>query len=193
MRKTPGDERLVVHGVYRWESRKTQGAFPMIRKDVVKDWLETHPFDGRAALLIGVLAVGVPTGLRAAVDGVVTGVPISGYVPFVLMSAVLLGWWNATLVALASAILGDALFVGQPNHLLEGPDDVFIVGLFLFVSGVVIGLSNSSGACLQIAGPHPRQTSRPGSSSAWSVGRHGRAGTDRANRCALGPKQKLPG
>jgi hypothetical protein len=111
----------------------------MIRKAVLRTWLEAHPFDGRAAFLVGIVAVGIPTALRASVDGIVTGVPMTGYVPFILISAVLLGWWNASLVALASATLGDLLFVGPPNQLLEGPADMFVVGLFLFVSGVLIG------------------------------------------------------
>jgi hypothetical protein len=111
----------------------------MIRKVVLRDWLEAHPFDGRAALFIGIVAVAIPTALRASVDGVVTGIPVTGYVPFVLASAVLLGPWNASLVALASAFVGDALFVGTPTELLEGPTDIFVVGLFLLVSGVLIG------------------------------------------------------
>ena len=111
----------------------------MIRKAVLRDWLEAHPFDGRVALFIGIIAVGVPTALRASVDGLVTGIPVTAYVPFVLASAVLLGWWNASLVALASAFIGDALFVGRSTELFEGPTDIFVVGLFLFVSGVVIG------------------------------------------------------
>lgn len=111
----------------------------MIRKAVLREWLEAHPFDGRAALFIGIIAVGVPTALRASVDGVVTGMAVTGYVPFVLASAVLLGWWNASLVALASAFVGDALFVGRRPELLEGPADFFVVGLFLIVSAVVIG------------------------------------------------------
>jgi len=111
----------------------------MTVKAVLRRWLESHPFNGRAAIVVGATAVAIPTAIRFAVDGVVSGIPVTGYVPFVLISAVLLGWLNASMVAVASALIGDALFVGPANELLEGPSDVFTVGLFLIVSGVLIG------------------------------------------------------
>jgi hypothetical protein len=111
----------------------------MTVKAVLRRWLESHPFNGRAAIVVGMTAVAIPTAIRLSVDGVVSGTAVTGYVPFVLLSAVLLGWLNASMVAIASALIGDMLFVGRPNQVFEGPSDIFVVGLFLLVSGVLIG------------------------------------------------------
>ena len=111
----------------------------MTIKAVLRRWLESHPFNGRAAIVVGMIAVVIPTAIRLSVDGVVSGTAVTGYVPFVLLSAVLLGWLNASIVAIASALIGDMLFVGRPNQVFEGPSDIFVVGLFLLVSGVLIG------------------------------------------------------
>lgn len=111
----------------------------MTIKAVLRRWLESHPFNGRAAIVVGMIAVAIPTAIRLSVDGVVSGTAVTGYVPFVLLSAVLLGWLNASIVAIASALIGDMLFVGPPNQVFEGPADIFVVGLFLLVSGVLIG------------------------------------------------------
>jgi hypothetical protein len=49
------------------------------------------------ALLCGIFAVALPTAIRAAIDGVVTGCEFTPYLPFVLFSAILLRWWKVAL------------------------------------------------------------------------------------------------
>jgi len=111
----------------------------MLGKPVLKQWLKSHPFSGSVALIIGLLAIAIPTAIRASVDGMVNSMAVTPYIPFVLACAVLLGWWNASLVALVSATIGDVLFVGPPNQFLEGPEDMFVVGVFLIVCAAIIG------------------------------------------------------
>ncbi len=111
----------------------------MLGKSILKKWLAGHPFSGRAALLVGILAVAIPTAVRASVVGVVGGIPVTTYIPFVLAAAVLAGWWTASLVAIASAAMGDVLFVGPPLQFLEGPEDIFVVGVFLLACAAIIG------------------------------------------------------
>jgi len=56
-------------------------------------WLQAPLVTGRLALLCGIAAVAVPTIVRAAIDGVVTGCEFTPYLPFVLITALALGWW----------------------------------------------------------------------------------------------------
>ena len=73
---------------------------------------------GRFAVLGCFLAVALPTAVRAAVNGVVTGCEFTPYLPFVLLTAILVGSWQAGLVALVSVALLGGLFVGPPNEFL---------------------------------------------------------------------------
>ena len=111
----------------------------MLGNASVKDWLVTPPARGRAALLCGLLAVIVPTAVRMSVDGLVTGFAVTPYVPFMLLSAILLVWNQAAVVALTSAIIADALFIGPRGQLLEGPSDLIVVGIFAVAASMVIG------------------------------------------------------
>src|SRR5579864_3654662 len=70
-------------------------------------WLEEPPVTGRYALVGAIAAVAVPTIFRFAVSGSVTGCEFTPYLPFVLLAAILLGWWQAVALAFASvAVLG---------------------------------------------------------------------------------------
>jgi hypothetical protein len=98
-------------------------------------WLRTPLIKGRLALLCGVAAVAIPTMVRAAIDGVVTGCEFTPYLPFVLITALALGWWQAGAVALASAaILGGVL---------SGPAQQQF-GSLCFMSGAAIFLGSSA-------------------------------------------------
>ena len=103
-------------------------------------WLRTPLVTGRSAFLCGVAAVGVPTIVRAAIDGVVTGCEFTPYLPFVLICALALRWWQAGAVALASvAILGGVLFGPTSGHLISS---CFMSGaaIFLASSAIIIGV-----------------------------------------------------
>ena len=105
----------------------------MIRNKLMR-WLQGPPATGALALLVLVLTVAIPAGIRAAIDGVIVGCEFTPYLPFVLLSAVLLRWWQAALVALAAvAILGGA-FIGTHHEF----------GSACFLSGAGIFLASSA-------------------------------------------------
>ncbi|MGZ8347251.1 MAG: DUF4118 domain-containing protein [Allosphingosinicella sp.] len=112
----------------------------MTHIQLFKKWLRTPPLTGGRAIVAAVAAVALPTLIRESVDGVVSGVGFTPYLPFVLLSAVLAGWRHATLVALVSATIADLLFVGPAYQLLEGPSDVFGFITFLVSSALIIVL-----------------------------------------------------
>ena len=99
-------------------------------------WLQ-EPLTGRLAFLCGVVAVAIPTLIRVAVHGTITGCEFTPYLPFVLISAILLRWWQAGIVALASVGIMGGLLGGSPVPLelaCFGP----AAGMFLASSAVMI-------------------------------------------------------
>ena len=91
--------------------------------------------------MVAVAAVAVPTAVRAAVTGVVTGCEFTPYLPFVLASALLLRWWQAAGVALASvAIMGDLIF-GPQSAVLGLPCFASSAAIFLGASAIMIGVA----------------------------------------------------
>jgi hypothetical protein len=102
-------------------------------------WLLAPQFTGRVALFCGIAAVAVPTIVRAAVNGIVTGCEFTPYLPFVFLSAILLKWWQASGIALVStAIMGGLLLDPSSEHFLS---ECFIssAGMFLAGSAAMIG------------------------------------------------------
>lgn len=95
---------------------------------------------GFVPLLWAIVAIAVPTGMQAAVSEFVSGIPFLTYIPFVLLSAILLSWAWAAVVAIVSAFVADFFFVGPPSQLLESPTDVVGVAVFLLSSGLTIFL-----------------------------------------------------
>ena len=82
---------------------------------VIAELLRTPLLRGWMALVGAAIAVGIPTSLRAAVDGVVTGCEFTPYLPFVLASAILLGWRLSVLVTLVSVALMGGLIITPAN------------------------------------------------------------------------------
>jgi hypothetical protein len=107
---------------------------------LLRKWLITTPVTGRQAFACAVAAVGLPTLIRGSLDSVVVGIGFAPYFPFALLAAILLGWRQAAVVALASAVIADALFVGPRYELLNEPTDVFGVVVFLVGTALIIGL-----------------------------------------------------
>jgi len=106
----------------------------------LKKWLVVTPRTGKSALVIAVLAIGLPTILRISLDGVVLGTGLLLYFPFVTLAAVLLEWKTATIIMLVSAGLADWFFNGAPHRLLEEPTDVLDVAMFLSGSTLIVAL-----------------------------------------------------
>jgi len=102
-------------------------------------WLMTPTVRGSQAVLYGAAAVILPTLIRASVIGIVPGCETTAYFPFILMSAIFLGWRYAVIVTLVSAAIIDALFIGSPNQILESASDYFGIGFFLTSSVMIIG------------------------------------------------------
>lgn len=102
-------------------------------------WLRTPLVSGRLAFLCGIAAVGVPTIVRAAIDGVVTGCEFTPYLPFVLITALSLGWWQAGAVALASVAILGGVFFGPTNAHFTSPCFLSSAGIFLASSAAMIG------------------------------------------------------
>jgi hypothetical protein len=108
----------------------------MIRAQAAR-LLGTPVAKGWAAILCVVAAVAVPTVIRAAVNGAVTGCEFTPYLPFVLVSAIMLRWWQAAFVAVASVCIMGGLFQGS----LLNPVACFIpaAGMFIASSAAMIG------------------------------------------------------
>lgn len=111
----------------------------MTRIDALRPWLVNPSVPAGWATFWTAMAVTVPALIRSSVDGAVSGCESVPFVPAVLLTAIFLGWRYATVVALASAFLADALFMGHGRLLLEGPCDYFGVSAFLISSTLIIG------------------------------------------------------
>ena len=110
-------------------------------RDGFNRWLRAPLLTGRIALFCGMLALVVPTLVRAAVNGVVTGCEFTPYLPFVFLCAVMLRWWQATAVALASAAILGGILAGTPREILAVPCFLPSAGLFLAASAAMIAIA----------------------------------------------------
>ena len=129
----------------------------------LKEWLLSHPITGLQAVVWGIIAIAIPTLLRASVDDLVTGLAVMPFVPSVLLSSIFLGWRYAAGVTLGSATVADALFIGAPLELFEGPTDVIALGTFLFASVLMIGFAHAARSLIA--------DSSPGERNPWSKGK----------------------
>jgi hypothetical protein len=111
----------------------------MVRGHLTR-WLGAPIVNGRLALLCGVVAVALPTAIRAAVNGSVTGCEFTPYLPFVFLAAIVIGWWQAGLVALASVAILGGLFMGAPGEFLRDACAQSAAGVFLASSAVIIAV-----------------------------------------------------
>ena len=100
-----------------------------------------QPFvTGQWALACGIGAVVIPTIVRFSVNGVVSGCEYTPYLPFVLLSAVLLRWWQAGAVTLASAAVFSGVFLGSPTEFLHDACTLSSVGMFFAASTMIISI-----------------------------------------------------
>ena len=119
----------------------------MVRERVTRI-LREPLLTGRLALLSGIFAIALPTMARAAVHGVVTGCEFTPYLPFVLLAAIFIGWWQAALVALfAVAILGGLLV--DPAHIHTQACFLSGAGIFLASSAIITGTVSALRSVLQ--------------------------------------------
>lgn len=108
----------------------------MFRAELIR-WLQGPPFKGWQGIACAIIAIGLPTAVRASLEGAVTGCEFTPYVPFIFICAILTPWWAAAVAALASVAIMGGLLGGSPAHGLS----CFVpsVGMFLASSTVMIG------------------------------------------------------
>jgi hypothetical protein len=97
------------------------------------------PVTGWPALICAILAVLLPTTVRAGLSGVVTGCEFTPYLPFVLISAIVLRGWLASAVALTSAAIMGGVFGGFRTY--ELPCFASASAMFLAASAVMIAVA----------------------------------------------------
>ena len=110
----------------------------MMRAALIR-WLQGPPVTGWLALVVGMAAIWVPTVIRASVNGVITGCEFTPYLPFVFACAILLRWWQAGAVALASVAIMGGLFGG--SELIDFDCFVGSAGMFAGASAAMIGFA----------------------------------------------------
>jgi hypothetical protein len=111
----------------------------MVRAGITR-LLQGPPLSGSAALLVTAGALAVPTGVRAALTGVVTGCEFTPYLPFVLLTAILVGWRHATVVAIASVAILGGVIVRQPDAPFDKSCFLSGAGIFLAASAMILAI-----------------------------------------------------
>lgn len=101
-------------------------------------WVQAPFVTGWWALLCALAAVAIPTLIRYSANGVVTGCEFTPYLPFVLLAAILLRWWQAAAVALTAAVLFGELFIGPPGQFFGQSCAVTATAIFLGASAAII-------------------------------------------------------
>jgi hypothetical protein len=99
--------------------------------------LRAPPISGWLALVVALSAVWIPSIVRLSLNGELTGCEFTPYLPFVLVCAILLRWWVAATVAVASVgVMG-----GLCSSVSRFGLDCFLssAGIFLASSAAVIG------------------------------------------------------
>lgn len=109
--------------------------------DKLSRQLLTPPITGKRAAWWAIVAVAVPTIIRAALDGIVEGLPYTAYLPFVIFAVIMLEWRYAAAVALCSAFVADFLFVEPRYHLAPEPSELFGVGVFIATAALMLGVA----------------------------------------------------
>jgi hypothetical protein len=125
-------------GKFAIDARLGKGLTLMFRA-ALNRWLREPLVTGGYALLFAGLAVGVPTAVRAAVSGVVTGCEFTPFLPFVLFCAILLRWWLAGAVAVSAVAITGGLFTSSQHFTL--PCFISSAAIFLGSSAIMIGVA----------------------------------------------------
>lgn len=112
----------------------------MIRNRLAQ-WLWAPALEGRLALVCGVAAVALPTGIRSVLNGTVTGCEFTPYLPFVLLAAISLRWWQVGAVALASVAIMGGLFVVPLDELHGQSCFISAAAMFLGASAIIVAVA----------------------------------------------------
>lgn len=101
-------------------------------------WARTEPLTGWPALACAVIALAVPTIIRAGMNETVTGCEFTAYLPFLLICAFLLRWWQAAAVAISSAAIVELLCKCPTAKSFTSECFLTSAGIFLASSAVMI-------------------------------------------------------
>ena len=93
---------------------------------------------GARATFYTAVAIGVPTAIRVAVDGFVSGCELTIYLPFVLISAVFMGSRHAAATALISVALAETVIMGPHHSIFGSACSVYSISVFFIGSAVLI-------------------------------------------------------
>jgi len=134
----------------------------MLGSKIVSKWFLAPRITGIQAFFWSLVAVVIPTLLRAAVQGPVIGIPLLSYVPFVLLAAIALSWRHAAAVAMISAFVGSVMFIEPRFIILAGPTDWFAIAMFLIASAMIIKFVHSLKGVVVAAPGSPGAKQRSG-------------------------------
>lgn len=84
------------------------------------------------------LAIAIPTVARWLIDGGQAGIPFVTYFPFILLSALLLGWRYAVPVVVLSGFLANRLLRDEPVLFYVSWQDAVMVVLFFVICAILI-------------------------------------------------------
>ncbi|HLO20638.1 MAG TPA: hypothetical protein VK192_09110 [Sphingomicrobium sp.] len=112
----------------------------MIRSASLTTLLVTPPLTGPFAPILSAAALAVPTAFLSLDHALPAGACCTTYFPFVLLTAVLSGPTYASMVAIGSAGLADALFMGPRYQLFESAMDKFGDAASLFSFALIIAV-----------------------------------------------------
>ncbi|RYG28997.1 MAG: DUF4118 domain-containing protein, partial [Burkholderiales bacterium] len=115
----------------------------MILFETVRNRLLSRPPRGVAEILYVASAIAVPTMIRGAMDPWMTALPFVVHFPFVLVSALFLGWRAASLVAVGCAMLGNFFFMAPRYVFLANAKDAIGVAFFLLSCMMIIALAET--------------------------------------------------
>lgn len=102
-------------------------------------WLQAPRLTGWVAFFCAMALLAFPTMIRAAVHGTVTGCEFTPFLPFVLISAVLLRWWQAALLSIVFVAVLGGLFLGPSHYPQDLSCFLSAAGLFLASAAMIIG------------------------------------------------------
>lgn len=109
----------------------------MIR-DSLTNMLLAPSIRGIPAALCVLLTAGVPSAIRAAADGFVSGCELTIYLPFVLLAALFLGWRHAVATALLSVLFAEFVVMGPHHSFLSSACSIYSLSVFAGASAVLI-------------------------------------------------------
>src|SRR5204862_1371249 len=141
-RRTPARTSIFRRSPAQFPSLASCGT-TMTRLHFLRGRILAAPPRGLAALFCMALAVALPTLARAGIDSWVAGTTFVAYYPFVLLSAIVLGWRRALVVTLLSAAVANFLFMSPRFTFFAGSGDTAGAVSFVFSSLLIVLLTET--------------------------------------------------